>query len=131
MREIFLVHDELESHWVRQHFLESSGYKVTPFESGEECISALATRKPDLILMDVLIQGRNGFEICKQIRRETAAEELPIVLCSEVYRSRLFQDEAVNVGAQGYVLKPCRLDDLVQIVNATLGGQKAEPGAAA
>jgi CheY-like chemotaxis protein len=133
MKDIYLVHDELETHWVRQHFLESSGYKVTTFTSGEDCLNAVADQKPDLILMDVLIEGRNGFEVCRQVRREHAAEDLPVVLCSEIYRSRLFQDEAMNVGAQRYVLKPCRLDELVQIVSEILGVDvvTVEPDAAA
>jgi CheY-like chemotaxis protein len=133
MKQIYLVHDELETPWVRQHFLESSGYQVTAFKSGVECRNALAEKKPDLVLMDVLIEGRNGFEVCRQIRREISAEDLPIVLCSEIYRSRLFQDEAINAGAQRYVLKPCRLDELVQIVSEILGVNvvTVEPDAAA
>ncbi|MCP3917483.1 MAG: response regulator [bacterium] len=133
MREIFLVHDELETHWIRQHFLESSGYRVVALKSGQDCLDAMNDHKPDLILMDILIDGRNGFEICRQIRREFLAEELPIILCSEIYRSRLFQDEAINAGAQRYVLKPCRLDELAHTVHEVLGLDTAgvEPDAAA
>ena len=123
MKEIYLVHDQLESHWVRQHYLESAGYKVTPFDGGDACLHALSERLPDLVLLDVLIEGRNGFEVCASLRADHSAEELPVVLCSEIYREEAFRLEAERAGAQRYVLKPCPLEELVAIVSGVLEGR--------
>jgi len=127
MREILFVHDRLESPWVRQNFLESAGFKVTPLESAKACLETLVDRTPALILMDVLIEGLNGFELTRRIRRDYPPEDLPIVLCSEIYRSRLFREEAASAGAQDYVLRPCQMDELIEVIQSVLGTEGAGP----
>jgi len=125
MKAIYFVHDQLENPFLRQHFLESSGYHVVAMGSGQRCLDLCAERVPSLVLMDVLIEGRNGFEICRALRKRFAPDELPVILCSEVYRSRLFRDEAISAGAQRYLLKPLRLDELVREVSQALQGGAA------
>ena len=120
MKTIYFVHDQLEAPFVRQHFLESAGYRVVAMESGERCLELLGSERADLVLMDVLIEGRNGFEVCRRIRKRFSPSELPVILCSEIYRSRLFREEALQAGAQRYLLKPVRLDELVAEVHAVL-----------
>ncbi len=121
MKEIFLIHDEQDGPVARQSFLEMAGYKVTLMQSGERCLELLEEAKPALILMDVLLHGRNGFQVCRDIRGLCTAEELPIILCSELYRGRVFRDEAMAAGAQRYLLKPLKLDQLVGHVNNLTG----------
>jgi CheY-like chemotaxis protein len=121
MQAIFLVHDQQEGPGMRKHFLELSGYRVTAMPSGAECLTLLEKRKPVLVLMDILLDGANGFEICRTIRHRFAAKELPIVLCTTVYHARIYRDEAVAAGAQGYVLRPIEPEDLVKIVNEIAG----------
>ena len=121
MREIFLVHDDQETPTARRSFLEMAGYTVTVMQSAYELMAELADRKPDLVLMDVLLHGKNGFELCQQIRVRFSADELPIILCTGIYRSHLFQDEALRVGAQRYLERPLILDELVRHVNELTG----------
>jgi CheY-like chemotaxis protein len=134
MKVIYFVHDQLENPFLRQHFLESSGYHVVTMGSGQRCLDLCSERMPSLVLMDVLIEGKNGFEICRAIRKRFAPDELPVILCSEVYRSRLFRDEAISAGAQRYLLKPLRLDELVREVSEVLAvdsqGRASGPAAA-
>jgi DNA-binding response OmpR family regulator len=70
-----------------------------------------------LVLMDVLLEGKNGFDVCRAIRERYTARELPIVLCSHIYRSRIYRDEAAAVGAQKYLLLPMKLDEMLDHVN--------------
>src|SRR5262245_37870132 len=121
MKEILFIHDQLENPWVRQHFLETAGYRVHATKSGIAGLERIAAQQPSLVLMDVLVEGRNGFDVCREIRKRHKAEDLPVILCSEIYRSRLFRDEAAAAGAQRYLLKPMRLDDLVREVAALIG----------
>jgi CheY-like chemotaxis protein len=123
VKEILFVHDQLENPWVRQSCLESAGYRVRAFARGDECLHALGERLPELVLIDVLIEGQNGFELCAAIRANHRAEELPVILCSEVYRDELFQAEARRVGAQRYLLKPCSAEALLTAVASVLPGQ--------
>jgi CheY-like chemotaxis protein len=102
---------------MRRHFLEASGYKVTALSSGAECSSLLEQRKPVLVLIDVLLEGPNGFEVCRTIRNRFSMEELPIILTTTVYHARIYREEAQSAGAQAYVQRPIDPDDLVKIVN--------------
>lgn len=125
MQEIFLVHDQQESAAARKSFLEMSGYRVVLMKSGAEVLEALEKRVPALVLMDVLIEGPNGFDVCRQIRARFVAQKLPILLSCTVYRSRIYRDEALAAGAQGYILRPVKLEDLVQEVGEVLSGQES------
>lgn len=129
-QEIFLVHDQQESPAPRQDFLEMAGFRVTAMRSGAECLELLATRTPDLVLMDVLLEGANGFEVCRRIRERCTADELPIVLGSMIYRSRVYRDEAFAAGAQLYLLRPVKLDDLVAQIREVLAARRTPTSAA-
>lgn len=123
MQEIYLVHDQQESPSTRKNFLEMSGYKVTLMRSGAECLEALGSRKPTLVMLDVLIEGQDGFEVCRAIRAHYPARDLPVILTTDIYRSRIYRDEALAAGAQAYILRPIKVDDLVKQVSAVLESQ--------
>jgi DNA-binding response OmpR family regulator len=120
MQEIFLAHDQQEHPSARKSFLELSGYRVTLFESGTELLAALAERHPDLIILDVLVRGPHGFDVCRLVRHQYAAAELPVILTSDVYRARIYREEAFAAGAQAYLLRPIHPEELVEHVSALL-----------
>lgn len=113
MQHIFLVHDQQDSPATRKTYLEMAGYEVSVMKSGEECLKALAAKKPALVLMDVLLDGKNGFDVCRAIRERVGPAEVPIILCSHIYRSRIYRDEANAAGAQRYLLQPMPVEDLM------------------
>lgn len=120
MTEIFFAHDQQESPSARKSFLELSGFRVTLFESGAELIAALAEHKPDLVLLDVLVRGPHGFDVCRLVRHQYAASELPVILSSDVYHASTYRDEAFAAGAQAYVVRPVDPEELVAQVSALL-----------
>ena len=128
MKQLFLVHDTHESPWLRQNYLEGAGYRVTAFSGGDECLHALKEARPDLVLLDVLIRGRNGFEVCAAIRADHPAEQLPVILCSEIYHDEVFAAEAERVGAQRLVRKPCPPEELLGSIRELLGQQGGQAG---
>jgi DNA-binding response OmpR family regulator len=113
MQQILFVHDFQESPLTRKNYLEMSGFEVTLLRNGDECLKSLAVAKPALVLIDVLLEGKNGFEVCRAIRDRCTAAELPVILCSHIYRSRIYRDEAVAAGAQRFLLLPMKLDELL------------------
>jgi len=128
MKKIFLVHDEQENPATRASFLEMSGYQVELMQSADECLQRIGAEEPDVVIMDVLLKGRTGFELCRQLRITYGPEELPIILMSMIYRARQFREEAMACGAQHYFLRPMKLDELVLAVNlltGNLGGAAA------
>lgn len=125
MQEIFLVHDQQESAAARKSFLEMSGYRVVLFERGTDCMAELDKGLPALVLMDVLIDGPTGFDVTREIRKHFGAQQLPVILTSTIYRSRVYREEAYACGAQAYILRPVKLEDLVQQVGEVLSHQVA------
>jgi len=121
-QEILFVHDLQESPVTRKNYLEMLGFQVTLVRNTEECLKALAQRKPALILMDVLLEGQNGFQACRAIRERVNAAEVPIILCSHIYRSRIYRDEASAAGAQRYLLLPVKHEDLGAAVTELASG---------
>jgi CheY-like chemotaxis protein len=114
MPAIFFAHDQQESPAPRRQVLEYTGFEVELFEDGTSLLAALAQRKPDLVLLDVLLPGAHGFDVCRAIRERFTAAELPVLLTSDVYRARAYRDEAEAAGAQEYLLRPIQPDELVE-----------------
>jgi twitching motility two-component system response regulator PilH len=122
MRTIYFAHDQQENPESRKHFLESAGYEVRTFKSATELEDALKQGEaPSLVLIDVLIEGKNGFDVTQRITKEMPERTFPIVLCSHVYRPRPFREEALRCGAQDYVLLPVAADELLRRVNQAIG----------
>ena len=116
MKEIYFCHDRQEGPTTRQSILEMSGYKVTPMTTSGQLLSAVEDHVPDLILIDALIEGQNGFDTVRELRRRWGGTDLPIVLCSKIYRQRTFREEAQAAGANHYLLHPIPVDTLVQLI---------------
>jgi DNA-binding response OmpR family regulator len=120
MATIFLVHDGQESPIPRQQFLELAGHTVRLLKSGLELLRLLEDVRPDLIVLDVLLDGPNGFEVLTQLRASVPATEVPVVVCSGVYTPRVFQEAALAAGAQAYLVRPFELAELGEEVNQQL-----------
>lgn len=126
MQQIYFVHDQQESPAARKTNLEFAGFEVVLMRSGEEVLKALAIQKPALVLMDVLLDGKNGFDVCRAIRERVAPNDVPVILCSHIYRSRIYRDEASAAGAQRYLLLPMKVEELVaNVTELTVGRAKA------
>ena len=117
MRTIFFAHDQQEAPDARKNYLEMAGYTVRLFKSQRELLAAFKETIPDLVLLDVLIEGRNGFETALELSQRYPERNFPIVLCSHVYRPRVFREEALRCGAQDYLLLPLPLDEFLRRVN--------------
>jgi CheY-like chemotaxis protein len=123
MQEIFYVYDPHDEAGQRNLTLEAAGFSMFAMKSGRDCIERLASHKPDLVLLDVLIEGENGFVVCRRVRELYKPSELPVILCSTIYRSRIYRDEAALAGAQRYLLSPVPAEDLVREVGDVLKGR--------
>jgi|SRR6185503_14942189 len=122
MRTILFAHDQQESPDARKHFLELAGYVVQLCPSFAALEAALQKGPPpSLVLLDTLMEGKNGFDAAQAISERMPERSFPIVLCSQIYRPRPFREEALKCGAQDYLLLPMPPDEFLRRVNQAIG----------
>ena len=100
-----------------QSALESEGYETRPCADGEEALAAFAERRPDLLLLDVMMPRRSGFDVCTEVRRRDAA--VPILFLT-AKSDEADQVIGLGLGADDYVAKPFRIRVLLARIAAAL-----------
>jgi twitching motility two-component system response regulator PilH len=88
------------------------GYSVRTAESGDEAMKRLAEDKPDLILMDVVMPGQNGFQLTRSITRDPRYAGLPVIMCTSK-NQETDKVWGLRQGAKDYVVKPVVADELI------------------
>lgn len=123
MQNIFLVEDNpIISHLYRAK-LTDEGFQVELAEDGLKAIKWLATAKPDLVVLDLMLPILNGVDVLKYIRSRPDLKSLPVILLSEAYMSDLAR-QAETVGVEQTLLKSaCTPKLLLGIVNDILAGR--------
>jgi two-component system, OmpR family, phosphate regulon response regulator PhoB len=116
---ILIVEDEPAIHEMLAYNLEVDGFKTSTVESGEEVHRAIAEEMPDLIILDWMLPGISGIEICRMIRQQHVTESLPIIMLTargeEAERLR-----GLATGADDYVVKPFSVVELIARVRSVL-----------
>lgn len=124
-RTILLVEDELDMAEVTHTRLGKNGYEVIVVPSGEEALAILKDQTPDLILLDLLLPGMQGEDVCKQIKCEEKIKKIPIILftASASNLPKLIQ----QVGADDYIMKPFDPEELLKKIKGFLGQATPNP----
>ena len=116
---ILVVDDEEMIRSVLRLTLVHAGYDVTEAENGEDALSKVEEESPDLILLDVMMPGMDGFAVCERLRQRPDTADLPIIMLSARSDSRSRQ-EGRRVGATKYLTKPLEVNKLLQHVEEAL-----------
>jgi pilus assembly protein CpaE len=117
--KVLIVEDDLDLLRAIGLALKKEGYEIATAESGEEALRKVQTEKPDLVILDIMLPGTSGIEVCQQLRDKAETVGLPIIMLSALARvdDRI---KGLKVGADDYVTKPFDLDELVARVAALL-----------
>jgi two-component system response regulator RegX3 len=122
--KVLIVEDD-ESHILALTLgLEREGYAVTAVSDGRDAFDAVADVDPDIILLDIMLPGMSGLDICRQLR--TAEINTPIIMVSS-RNEEVDIVVGIEVGADDYVAKPYRIRELVARMNAVLRRHLAQP----
>jgi twitching motility two-component system response regulator PilH len=117
IKNILLVDDsKTELHFLSD-LLGKRGYTVRTAENGEEALRRLGEHKPDLILMDVVMPGQNGFQLTRAITRDPAFSDVPVIMCTSK-NQETDKVWGMRQGARDYVVKPVDGDELVAKIRA-------------
>ncbi len=119
-KKVLIVDDEPNIVISLEFLMEHCGYAVSVARNGEEALQRVETFKPDLILLDVMLPLRNGFDVCQKIRENTAFQATKIImLTAKGHEAEIAKGYAL--GADVYVTKPFGTKELLEQVKRLLG----------
>lgn len=110
---ILVVDDEDAIRLMFSKCLEMSGYHVSQAATGGECLEQVRKRQPDLVLLDVRLPDMSGMDVCRQIKSDTALQDVLVVLCSGEATSIADKVDGLGTGADEYVAKPVNLEEFL------------------
>jgi len=116
MKRILIVEDDPVIAEVQKDYLEASGFAVDAAESGDEGLRMALEGRYDLILLDLMLPGTDGYEICRRVR---GALDIPILIVS-ARKEDVDKIRGFGLGADDYIIKPFSLGELVARVKAHL-----------
>jgi twitching motility two-component system response regulator PilH len=117
IQKILLVDDsKTELHFLSD-LLIKRGFSVRTAENGEEALRRMADETPDLILMDVVMPGQNGFQLTRAITRDPRWTAVPVIMCTSK-NQETDKVWGLRQGARDYVVKPVNGDELIAKIKA-------------
>jgi DNA-binding response OmpR family regulator len=129
MREtakVLITDDDPEILHLTATILERAGYEVLEASTGKQCLEAVQAHHPDIVLLDVMLPDVSGIEVCKQIKANEALQGIFVILVSGVQVSSEYQAGGLDVGADGYLIKPISNKELVARVHSMVRIKRAE-----
>jgi two-component system, cell cycle sensor histidine kinase and response regulator CckA len=100
-------------------FLEDSGFKVAVAEDGESAVEMAQYAPPDLILLDILMPGLDGFETCRRLKSNKATQDIPVIFMTAL-SEKVDKVKGLNLGAVDYIIKPLEHEEVLARVNIHL-----------
>jgi len=126
VKKILVVEDDPVNQMILSDFLAANGYETLAASTGPEGIERFERDAPDLMLVDVQLPRKNGFDLVREIRGMPAGNTTKILLMSAVYTDRDQSSRTIQLGtlADGYLSKPFDLVQLLSTVRQLLGEAK-------
>ncbi|MDG4574754.1 MAG: response regulator [Defluviicoccus sp.] len=121
VKSILVVEDEPNIVLSLQFLMKKAGFEVRVANDGEEALALVQDRAPDLILLDVMIPKRDGFDVCQTIRANPDWKDVYIILLTAKGRE-VDREKGIALGANDYVTKPFSTRDLTEKVKQILSG---------
>ena len=109
--KILVVDDTPQNVKLLGDLLSVKGYQVCTAANGDEALAQVAKEKPDLVLLDVMMPGMSGYDVCRKLRSEPETALLPVVMCTSLdpHQERV---KGIEAGADDFVAKPFDRDEL-------------------
>ena len=119
-RTVLIIEDEKLIIVSTQMVLEAAGFRVESATNGEEGIAKARSRAPDLILLDIMMPGIDGWETLTRLKRDQATAGIPVVIFTAREHARGHQKSS-EMGAADYFRKPFEPDELIELVEKHVG----------
>ena len=117
IEKILVVDDSATDRLYLTEMLQQAGFTEITAENGEECLTKVDAEQPDMVLMDVVMPGLNGFQATRALSKNPATAHIPVIMCTgkEQATDRLW---ALRQGAKDCVIKPVSVEELLAKIEA-------------
>jgi DNA-binding response OmpR family regulator len=126
-RSVLVVDDEPMARTLLRLMLVRAGFEVSEAEDGYDALNKVRANPPDLMVLDVMMPGIDGFTVCESIRGDESMDNMPIIMLS-AKTDPDSMNRGIRVGATKYLTKPVSADDLTRNVRDALGENSLSPG---
>jgi CheY-like chemotaxis protein len=117
MRRVIVVDDLKENRYLLQKLLEGHNYTVETAKDGVEALEIARKKPPDMIITDTLMPKMDGFQLCRELKRDETLKDVPVLFYSATYTDEKSRKLALDIGAVEYIIKPQEPDVFVKIIN--------------
>ncbi len=114
--KILLVDDEVDLVEVTGTRLKSKGFEVICAYDGPEALSKAGEHMPDVILLDLFMPVMDGYEVCKELKKDVKLKQIPIIVFSASDCAKSCVEEARKFGASDFISKPFDSDELIDMI---------------
>lgn len=121
-KKILVIEDDPATQRLVEYSLKQEGYQIITASNGLDGIRKALGESPDLVILDVMLPGMDGFEICYRLRSEPATKKLPILMFS-AKAQEIDKETGIKVGADDYLTKPSAPADIVSHVEKLLAAK--------
>lgn len=118
-KKILIIDDEFPMRYLIEHQLKREGFTVTLAKDGPDGLTAVSQHRPDLVVLDVMMPGMDGFEVCQQIKTTPETSQIPVIFLT-ASEAKDYKTRAFAVGADDYLTKPFMAEELLAHISAVL-----------
>jgi twitching motility two-component system response regulator PilH len=120
-KKILIVDDSATERYFFMETLSKQGYECITAQNGDEAIEKSKSEKPDVILMDVVMPGVDGYKATRTIANDEATKHIPVIICTSRHQEtdRVW---GLRQGARDFLVKPVKARELIEKVAATTAG---------
>ena len=126
-KRILVVEDEESLLKLESILLTSKGYSVTGVMDGKAAIASIDADPPDLVILDVMLPGIDGFEVCRQIKGNEATKHIPVIMLT-AKKSVNDINLGAEVGAEAYLTKPFKSAHVMEVIGNLLAAKSLREG---
>ena len=119
LEQILLVEDNTTNLQILHQTLDGRGYRLLIAKNGESALAVAHEVKPSLILLDIMMPGIDGFEVCRRLKADPETEEIPVIFLSSLDDTE-DKVKGLDLGAVDYISKPFQADEVIARVNTHL-----------
>jgi len=120
--KILIVEDEESLLKLESILLSSKGYRVTAVTEGNAALKEFSRERPDLVILDVMLPGIDGYEVCRKIKEDPANSSIPVIMLT-ARKNTKDMERGLQAGADAYITKPFKSAHLVGTIERLLAGQ--------